>query len=215
MCPSPTSGSVSGTRPVLRPRATVDGVRTRLLATTALLLAVASGCGDESVPTTDPGHAPPTSPSPSESSESSESSEPTDVGAAFVAFARGGPLPPVADELELYLGNALTGVLAARQAGDRRAWATCTELGTYAGATCPLSPLTLLRGREPVDQVAEPRTDCLATYGPLPPDLRGLDRTVLVPPHDAIDDCAESFAIQLVTDDQGELVAVSTLLGER
>ena len=183
-------------------------MRTRLLALAALQ-ALATGCGDDPVPTTDPRHSP--QPAPTVETSTPPTSE---IGRAFRAFARGSDLPEVAGEVQLYLGNALTGVLTRRQAADRRAWATCTEIGSYAGATCPLSPLTALRQHAAVAYTDKPTELCLATYGPLPPDLRKLTRTTIVPRKGSIDTCAKNFAIQLFTDDDGDLVAVSTLLGE-
>lgn len=197
-------------------------MRTRLLGTTVLLLALATGCGDDAVPTTDPGH-PTSTPEPSASDSPSPSPSPTpspstapaaDIGHAFRAFARGGDLPPLADEVALYLGNAFTGSVTPRTARDRLAWATCTELGSYAAATCPLSPLTTLQRHAAVSYAAKPQGLCLATYGPVPPDLRTLTRTTIVPRPDSIDTCAKNFAVQLFADDDGALVAVSLLLGE-
>ncbi|WP_459975354.1 hypothetical protein [Nocardioides pyridinolyticus] len=183
-------------------------MRTRLLAIAALL-ALAPGCADEPVPMSDPGHRP----SPTGSATTSPAPEPpADIGPAFRAFARGGEPPPMAEEVQLYLGNAFTGVVTADD--DRDAWATCTEIGSYAGRSCPLSPLTVLRQHDAVTYTAKPRGSCMPTYGPLPPDLRELDRTVVVPPLTSVDACAQRFAVQLLTDDGGRLVAVSTLLGE-
>jgi hypothetical protein len=202
-------------------------VRTRLLASTitVLLASTLGGCGDDTHLTSDPGSMPSSS-APSTTSSATPSTTPSttpttpratpsearpaDIGRAFRAFARGGDLPPIAEQVDLYLGNAFTGVLTARQAQDRKAWATCTELGSYASGTCPISPLDVLR-QHPAVVAAKPAGRCLATYGPLPPDLRKLDRTVLVPRHGT---CAMNFAVQLLTDDDGQLVAVSTILGE-
>ena len=168
-------------------------MRTRLLV--ILLALVVTACGDDGDP---PARAP-------------THSTTTDIGQTFRAFAAGGDPPPIAKQVDLYLGNAFTGVVTSTRVTDRKAWATCTEIGTYAGTSCPISPLTVLRRHPAVDAVTRPTRPCLATYGPLPPHLRGLDRTVLVPKHAT---CATTFAIQLVTDDHGRLVAVSTLLGE-
>lgn len=185
-------------------------MRTGLLATTAALLALATGCADESVPASDPGHRP--SPTGSTSPAATTSPAPADIGRAFRAFARGGDPPPMADEVQLYLGNAFSGVVT--EADDRKAWATCTETGSYAARSCPLSPLVVLRQHDAVEYTAKPRGLCLPIFGPLPPDLRELSRTVVVPALTSIDACAQNFAIQLLTDEDGRLVAVSTLLGE-
>jgi hypothetical protein len=65
-----------------------------------------------------------------------------------------------------------------------------------------------------VAYAAKPTGDCLASYGPLPPDLRELERTTIVPATGSIKTCLRNFAVQLLTDDEGRLVAVSTLLAE-
>lgn len=194
----------------------MGGVRTRLLAVAALL-ALATGCGGDPVATTDPGHPLPseTGPTPTGPTQTGTPAQTRDIGPAFRAFARGGPLPPLADEVQLYLGNALTGVVTERDARDRRAWATCTELGSYAAYTCPLSPLDPLRRHADVAYSDRPQGLCMPTYGPVPPDLRRLDRVVIGPAKGSTERCAQNFAIQLFTDDDGDLVAVSTLLGER
>lgn len=188
-------------------------MRTRLLATTAVLLGIAAGCGDEGVSTSDPGH-PTEAPTSAPTATPSSTTPAADIGRAFRAFAKGGPLPPLADQVDLYLGNAFTGVVSRRQARDRDAWATCTELGSYAAATCPLSPLTPLQRHAAVAYAARPQGLCLARFGPVPPDLRELTRTTVVPREGSIDTCAKNFAIQLFADGDGRLVAVSTLLGE-
>jgi hypothetical protein len=143
------------------------------------------------------------------------STQTDDLAHQFAAFARDdGDLPPIGDEVDLYLGNAFTGFVTPDSATDRRAWETCTELGSYAGYVCPFSPLQVLKRHPEVDYVDAPRGLCMPTYGPLPPDLRKADRVTIVPTEGSIDMCAQNFAVQLFSDDDGELIAVSLLLGE-
>lgn len=185
-------------------------MRTRALATTALLLTVVTGCGDDgAAPAVEPSEPAASSEAPSPSVTRAQAA----IGHAFRAFARGGPLPRLADDVDLYLGNAFTGVVTRPRARDRRAWATCTELGAYAARTCPLSPLVVLRQHARVSYADRPQGLCMPTYSPVPPDLRKLERVVIVPAEGSIEMCAQNFAIQLFTD-RGELVAVSTLIGE-
>lgn len=136
------------------------------------------------------------------------------IGAAFRDFARGGELPPMADQVDLYLGNAFTGFVTRQSAQDRPAWATCTELGHYAGISCPLSPLDVVKQHPPVEYLDAAKDRCLKTYGPIPPELRTLGRVVIVPAEGSVDSCIDDFAVQLFANDDGELVAVSLLLGE-
>lgn len=207
----------------------------RLLAAAAALTLsgtmLLTGCGSDDTPTTaaDPG---PTSSAPSVASTPAtpESSAPTTTpasspvgpavpglatAAVFRSFARAGTgLPPVADQVDLYLGNAFTGFATRAQADDPRSWATCTEVGDYAGRACPISPLEVLAEHRAVAYVDTPDSSCLQTYGPVPPDLRKLDRVTIVPAPGSVDSCLDDFAVQLFTTSEGELAAVSLLMGE-
>lgn len=134
---------------------------------------------------------------------------------ALRAFARGGgDLPPLAAQVDLYLGNAFTGFVTRSRAGAARAWATCTEVGDYAGRACPLSPLDVLADHRQVAYVETPDSTCLQTYGPVPPDLRKLAHVTIVPAPGSVDSCIDDFAVQLFSDEDGALVAVSLLMGE-
>ena len=208
----------------------------RLLAAAAALTLsgtmLLTGCGSDDTPTTadDPGptsSAPsvastPAVPEPSAPASTPASSSPVGpavpgqaTAAAFRSFARAGTgLPPVADQVDLYLGNAFTGFATRAQADDPRSWATCTEVGDYAGRACPISPLDVLAEHRAVAYVETPDSSCLETYGPVPPDLRKLDRVTIVPAPGSVDSCLDDFAVQLFTTSEGELAAVSLLIGE-
>lgn len=186
-----------------------------ILTVVALVAVLGSGCGgggDE--PTTTEG-----TPSESASSSASESPEPepeprpTGIGPAFLDFARAGDVPPMGQQVGLYLGNALTGVVTPGLAADLPAWATCTELGDYAERACPISPVRVLKQHRKVDYTHAASSDCLKTYGPIPKPLRKLDRVVVVPAKGTVDGCVDDFAVQLFTNEEDQLVAVSTLLG--
>ena len=141
--------------------------------------------------------------------------EPTsieDLAHQFDAFARGhGDLPPIGDEVDLYVGNAFTGFVTKDSATDRKAWATCTEIGTYAGRDCPFSPLEVLRDRGgSVAVVDNPDTTCLATFLHAEPRI-GSDSVAIVPTRTP-PGCVGQFAVQLFVNDDGELIAVDLLL---
>lgn len=209
-----------------------------LAAAAALTLSgtVLTGCGSDDAPTTaeDPAtsfstSSPPATSQPSDSPEPSAPSEPPASSAtpsgpavpgqatatAFRTFARAGTgLPPVADQVDLYLGNAFTGFATRARASDPKAWRTCTETGEYAGRACPLSPLDVLAEHRAVTYVEKPDSTCLQTYGPVPPDLRKLDRVAIVPAPGSVDSCIDDFAVQVFTNSDGDLAAVSLLMGE-
>jgi hypothetical protein len=207
------------------------GASVALALSGILLLA---GCGSEAGPTTaeEPTPSPSSTPPPTASAPATLSAtattptatasapaEPAPAGQeeaeALRAFARdGSDLPPLAAQVDLYLGNAFTGFVTRAQARRPQAWGTCTEVGEYAGRACPLSPLDVLTGHRAVAYVAAPDSRCLKTYGPVPPDLRKLTRVAIVPAPGSVDSCIDDFAVQLFSNDQGELVAVSLLMGE-
>ncbi|CAI9412031.1 hypothetical protein [Nocardioides sp. T2.26MG-1] len=203
---------------------------TRLGAAATLALSgilLLAGCGSDAGPTTaeEPTPTPSSTPAPTTSAPAtptttaSAPADPAPAGQeeaeAFRAFARdGSDLPPLADQVDLYLGNALTGFVTRAQARRPQAWGTCTELGEYAGRACPLSPLDVLTDHRAVAYVAAPDGRCLKTYGPVPPDLRKLNHVAVVPAPGSVDSCVDDFAVQLFSNDAGELVAVSLLLGE-
>jgi hypothetical protein len=190
-----------------------------------------SACGSDTTPTAaddpTPGATPTTpSPSPAESpsepppsTTSSTPAEPSvpgqEAATALRSFARDeGELPPLAGQVDLYLGNAFTGFVTQKRAVDAKAWATCTEVGDYAARACPLSPLDVLAEHRRVTYVESPDSACLKTYGPVPPDLRKLAHVAIVPAPGSVDSCIDDFAVQLFSNADGELVAVSLLLGE-
>ncbi|WP_296607459.1 hypothetical protein [Nocardioides sp.] len=185
----------------------------------------ASTASDDSTPratpsTLTPSPSSPSAPSsePPPSTTSSASAEPALLGqeaaTALRSFAVGRELPPLTGQVDLYLGNAFTGFVTRKRAVDPTAWATCTEIGDYAGRACPLSPLDVLAQHRRVAYVGAPDSGCLKTYGPVPPDLRKLTHVAIVPAPGSVDSCIDDFAVQVFSDENGALMAVSLLLGE-
>ncbi|MDI6908730.1 hypothetical protein [Nocardioides sp.] len=87
-------------------------------------------------------------------------------------------------------------------------------MGEYAGRACPLSPVDVLTEHRAVAYVETSDSSCLQTYGPVPPDLRKLDRVAIVPAPGSVDSCTDDFAVQLFMNADGDLAAVSLLMGE-
>ncbi|WP_243059547.1 hypothetical protein [Nocardioides sp. SR21] len=186
----------------------------RSILALALSAALLTGCGGETAPEASEPTESATPAEPEHEPEPEPEPEPTpDVGTSFVDFVRGGPVPPMERQVALYLGNALTGVVTPGLAADLPAWATCTEVGEYAGRSCPISPVRVLKQHRKLDYTEAVESDCLQTYGPIPKPLRTLDRVVVVPAKRSVGGCADDFAVQLFANDEGQLVAVSTLLG--
>lgn len=186
-----------------------------ILTVVALVAVLGAGCGGDEPTTTEDPASEPASSSASQPEPEPEP-EPTPaagIGPAFLDFVRGGAVPPMWHQVSLYLGNALTGVVTPGLAADVQAWATCTEVGHYAERSCPISPLRVLKQHRRIDYSHAVTSDCLETYGPIPKPMRKLDRVVVVPAEGSVDSCIDDFAVQLFTNDEDQLVAVSTLLG--
>ena len=136
--------------------------------------------------------------------------DPDGIGAAFLAFARGqSEIPPVADDVRLYLGNEYEKTISAADARDPGSWKVCA---LYAERSCPFSALATLRNfeAEPAVEDLLPR-GCL-TWGTEPvTDSGGTQVVVLSVPEPPM--CAENFAVQIWSDDDGHITAVNLLLG--
>jgi beta-lactam-binding protein with PASTA domain len=142
--------------------------------------------------------------------------ETQDLAHQFDDFALGtGDLPPIGDEVDLYVGGAFTGFVTKDSATDRTAWETCTETGTYAGRDCPFSPLQVLR-REggAVELVAGIGRTCLPTFDHPGAGIESADSVMIVPTNTGYGMCL-GFAVQLYVNDDGELIAVDLLLPKK
>jgi len=137
------------------------------------------------------------------------------VATAFVRFARGrSPAPPADTPVALLLGGVRTRAVAGEAQLTPRAWASCPAGGYYAGRTCPISsiraivdhagPLALLAQR-PEHSCAHPR--------PVTPEEVGATRSVTITPDELLD-CTSFWAVELLVNDVGQVVAVNTVLAE-
>ncbi|MDO9439929.1 MAG: PASTA domain-containing protein [Beijerinckiaceae bacterium] len=133
---------------------------------------------------------------------------------AFLAFARGGPPPSWAPEVQQLLGYTSWASVTAEQANEPDAWALCSGV---APADCTLSPLAVAAGSSDVatgeylDVSRWPSgTGCeLIDRGALPDGL-GDDQIVLYPAK--LSSCDQEWAVTLWIDDAGRITAVNLLV---
>lgn len=134
---------------------------------------------------------------------------------ALVKFAQGGPLPPVADTVDLYAGNVLRKQLTAEDAALRQNWRTSCP--AVRDALCRAS--VLQRAQSGGAAITQPfiREDdpCHFVEGELPNDLTtpdALSRSASFGDAEPRT-CAENWGAQLWLDDEGRIFAVNLLLG--
>lgn len=137
------------------------------------------------------------------------------VAGRFVRFARGNAEGPPADTpIILMLGGGRTKMLAGERQHRVRAWGSCPGGGSYAGWTCPINPVRLLRNPVgPLAYLAEPPDHPCAHPQPATPAEVGASRSVSITPDEGRD-CTSFWTVQLFVDDVGQVVAVNTVLSE-
>ncbi|WP_435747393.1 hypothetical protein [Nocardioides sp. SYSU DS0663] len=129
------------------------------------------------------------------------------VARLFVRFARGHGTPPVDTPVRLHLGGHHVRTLATEAAGDRSAWRTCPEQGSYAGHSCPLAAVDVLAGHPgPLAVTSRPPEHPCAHPAPLPGAA-----TIQA---DEQMTCVDYFAVRLLVNDVGQVTAVDLVLAE-
>lgn len=130
------------------------------------------------------------------------------AAAAFLEFARGGPPPRWAPEVQQVLGYALRDQITAAEADDPDAWAFCSGV---APEECVLSPLAVASEGEVRTGESRVAYECeLIDEGGLPPGLSSEDQIVLFPADPA--SCEEDWAVGLWIDGEGRIAAVNLLV---
>jgi hypothetical protein len=123
----------------------------------------------------------------------------------LVVFATGGALPPVADQLDLYVGNAHVAQLGREQAADPARWPSPVLEVLASGPYHVTRPF--LRDGDP----------CHVVTGTLPDELttaRALSRSASFGGGGEPETCAENWEAQLWLDDRGNLSALNVLQGD-
>jgi hypothetical protein len=136
---------------------------------------------------------------------------PTMMAVRFLGYARGEyDGLPVDTPVQLYLGNQYQKTIQPTGLGDLRTWQVCAA---YAGRSCPMSALDTLQDREgPMATIAAaPPATCLQTLTNRPTRTGGSHSIVLTAYHPAT--CADAFAVQIWSNDVGQITSVNLLLG--
>jgi len=137
------------------------------------------------------------------------------AASAFLRFARGGPPPEWAPEVQQLLGYTPWATVTAARADDRSVWSFCPGV---APEDCEVSPLVVAGGdgevesgefsdvtRGPGDQTCE-----LIDRGGLPIGLRVEKQIVLYPAE--LTSCDDDWSVWLWIDDAGRITTVNLLV---
>jgi hypothetical protein len=137
------------------------------------------------------------------------------VATAFVRFARGkSPSPPVDTPVILLVGGVRTKVIPGEAQLMPRAWASCPAGGHYAGRTCQINPIRAIVDHSgPLAFLAQLPTHSCAHPRPVTPGEVGATYAVAITPDELLD-CTSFWAVELLVNDVGQVVAVNTVWAE-
>lgn len=133
----------------------------------------------------------------------------------FLRFARGGPPPAWAPEVQQLLGYAPWSSVTAASADDPAAWSFCSGV---APADCQVSPLVVAGGDAAIETAEfsdvtrwpEGQSCELIDRGGLPSDLP-FERQIVLFPAD-ISSCDDDWSVWLWIDDTGRITALNLLV---
>lgn len=137
------------------------------------------------------------------------------VATAFVRFAQGkNPAPPADTPITLLLGGGQTKVLPGDVQTTLRAWGSCPAGGYYACRTCPLNPVRAIAEHVgPLAFLATTPPHSCAHPRPVTPADLGATLSVTITPDESLD-CTSFWAVELLVNDVGQVVAVNTVWAE-
>lgn len=146
-----------------------------------------------------------------EESAPEQDPDPDSVGARFLAYARGeANVAPTADGVRLYLGNKYQRTITAEAARDPESWEMCAT--PYAERGCGMSAVTTLRDFPDRPAVTDfVPVLCLETLTDTITSDLGSGMVVFGPAEPR--SCAEDFAVQIWSNDDGVITAVNLLFG--
>ena len=129
------------------------------------------------------------------------------IAQRFLQFTQDKAADPPADTpINLYVGGGLIETLSTSRLRNHAAWGVCPESGSYAGATCPVSAVDVLR--------TYPGTLAITIQHPArpcahPTRLRDMSlRSVTITPRGP-QDCTSYFAVELFVNDVGQVTDVN------
>ncbi len=132
------------------------------------------------------------------------------IGQVFRDFARGGPVPRLAERPLLLVGHEVVAVLEPSRAASPAAWQGCPSRFLYAARVCPFSATGVVGAGRVRVAAAPPAHACLHESRLLPAGLARL-RTVTLT---RVGDCVGGGAVQLFVDGVGRIVAADVVLPE-
>ena len=126
---------------------------------------------------------------------------------AFVDFARGGPPPAWAPDVQQLVGYELQGTLSAEDADDPQSWNLCPD-----ESLCDVSALTAASsGAVKADESRDSYECEMADLGGLPSGLGDVEDQITLFAADPAD-CDEDWTVELWIDGSGAIRAVNLLL---
>lgn len=141
-----------------------------------------------------------------------------DIGRRLIGFADtdGSGPPPLADEVDLFVGNGPVGTFTRAELADPDAWRGCPAgATTYAEGRCP----TKLLGGLQNDAVNDTTTEVSTRTAPLPcggglvapalPDRLTALTSIFLQPEQV--SCVSGYRLQLVLDEQDRIAAVNMM----
>ena len=139
--------------------------------------------------------------------------DPVGLGAAFLAWARGGGDPPAfADDVGLYVGNRRVATVPGSDlASDPAAWQVPATYPGAGGTVSALSTVARQDGSPAFALVPHQAETCPDSLGPPPRDTGGAWVQTIEPPEPA--SCALAMQVQLWVDADDKVSAVNLLLG--
>lgn len=141
--------------------------------------------------------------------------EPRRIANSLREFARGGAPPRFAEKVDLYLGHVRTASLTAAQARDRASWKQ-RQRGDEPGPFSALDILSRYGGQ--IDYRPAPDDRCFGDRPPLSRTLTDaeadgravtLTSVLIDPPLGSTVNCREAFAVEVWTDEDDRIMAVS------
>jgi PASTA domain len=145
--------------------------------------------------------------------EQTEVSVPSPGWRDLTKYARGVTTePPVAAEVELYLGGQFMHTLTREQASVEANWEMCAA---YAQRSCPMNALTVLAGDGRLVSTGEPQ-GCLGSLSELPAKLNPTPTGTLSATIQPVGKraCTDNWAVQIWANADGTIRAVNLLLGD-
>lgn len=135
------------------------------------------------------------------------------VARAFIEYARGGEVPSLSEDVELYLGSRLIESASAASLADPARWRICPPEGGYAAFVCPFSARDHVQrwpGRLAITSAAATHP---CAHPADPPETWADLRRVTITPDEGLS-CPSYWAVELYVDDCDRIRSVNLVRSE-